>query len=227
MQRKNLLLAGVLFACTLCACSVQNTGDSGGQTADSAPVSSASSESNVPTSTAAPAVSDKQTPEPEEAPAASSDTNSDTTTASSADSQPAEETYTLTRYDSVCDVPYANLDYEVYGGEGVKEGRYGLTKDGTPWVGAPGADQFGDICFSDGHNLYIQCFLSNGDTLSTDFCWFSVNLDHFDDEDPLFLPDETMNQLFIGADGDTLYTADGYEYKVSTVSWCQDGTCKR
>lgn len=33
--------------------------------------------------------------------------------------------------------------------------------------------------------------------------------------------------LFAGADGDTLYTADEYEYKVSTVSWCQDGTCKR
>ena len=33
--------------------------------------------------------------------------------------------------------------------------------------------------------------------------------------------------LFAGADDDTLYTADEYEYKVSTVSWCQDGTCKR
>ena len=33
--------------------------------------------------------------------------------------------------------------------------------------------------------------------------------------------------LFAGADGDTLYTADEYEYNVSTVSWCQDGTCKR
>lgn len=69
-------------------------------------------------------------------------------------------------------------------------------------------------------------FLST-DTPSSDFRWFCVNFDHFDDEDPIFLPDETMNQLFIGADGDTLYTADGYEYTLHTVSWCQDGTCKR
>lgn len=42
-----------------------------------------------------------------------------------------------------------------------------------------------------------------------------------------FLPDETMNKLFTGADGETLYTDDGYQYKLSTMPWCQDGTCKR
>lgn len=225
MRRRISLLVGVLFACALCACSAQNVGDSGSQAASSAPVSSAPSENNLPESTAAPAVSDSQPSAPAESTAASSDINSDAT--SSADSQSSEETYTLTRYESVCDVPYANLDYEVYGGEGVEEGRHGLTKDGVPWVAPPGADQFGDICFSDGHNLYIQCFLTYYDKPSTDFRWFAVNLNHFDDEDSVFLPDETMNQLFVGADGDTLYTADGYEYKLSAVSWCQDGTCKR
>lgn len=46
-------------------------------------------------------------------------------------------------------------------------------------------------------------------------------------EDSHFLPDETMNKLFTGADGETLYTDDGYQYKLSTMPWCQDGTCKR
>lgn len=36
-----------------------------------------------------------------------------------------------------------------------------------------------------------------------------------------------MNKLFTGADGETLYTDDGYQYKLSTMPWCQDGTCKR
>ena len=116
MRRRISLLAGVLFACALCACSAQNVGDSGSQAASSAPVSSAPSENNLPESTAAPAVSDSQPSAPAESTAASSDINSDAT--SSADSQSSEETYTLTRYESVCDVPYANLDYEVYGGEG-------------------------------------------------------------------------------------------------------------
>lgn len=219
MRRKNSLLAVVLFACVLCACSAQNAEGSSNQAAGSAPVSSASSESDSPESTAAPVTSDSQASAPDE-----SDADSDTTTAPSADSQPAEETYTLTRYDSIYDVPYAKLDYVTFDGD---DGHYSLTKNGEPWVGTPGTDQFGDVCFSDGHNLYIQCFLSYGDTLSTDFRWFCANLNHFDDEDPVFLPDETMNQLFVGADGDTLYTADGYQYTLSTVSWCQDGTCKR
>lgn len=223
MRRKISLLAGVLFVCALCACSAQNTGDDGNQTVSSAPASSVSSESDSPESTAAPAASDDSPiSAPAESEASTSSASADEDSA--ADSQPAEETYTLTRYDSIYDVPYAKLDYVTFDGD---DGHYSLTKDGEPWVGTPGTDQFGNVCFSDGHNFYIQCFLSNGDTLSTDFRWFCANLNHFDDEDPLFLPDETMNQLFAGADGDTLYTADGYEYKLSTVSWCQDGTCKR
>lgn len=147
--------------------------------------------------------------------------------ASPSDTQVSPDTYTLTRYDSIYDVPYAKLDYKSYVEEDGDSGHYTLTKDGIPWVGTPGTDQFGDICFSDGRNLYIQCFLSYNDTLSTDFRWFCVNFNHFDDEDSYFLPDETMNKLFTGADGETLYTDDGYQYKLSTMPWCQDGTCKR
>ena len=222
MRRRISLLASVLVACVLCACSAQNVEGNGNQAASSATESSVSSESNSPESTAAPAASDSQTSAPAESEASASSASSDE--ASAADSQPAEETYTLTRYDSIYDVPYAKLDYVTYDGD---DGHYSLAKNGEPWVGTPGTDQFGNVCFSDGHNFYIQCFLSNGDTLSTDFRWFCANLNHFDDEDPVFLPDETMNQLFVGADGDTLYTADGYRYTLSPVSWCQDGTCKR
>lgn len=73
MRRRISLLAGVLFACALCACSAQNVGDSGSQAASSAPVSSAPSENNLPESTAAPAVSDSQPSAPAESTAASSD----------------------------------------------------------------------------------------------------------------------------------------------------------
>ena len=67
-------------------------------------------------------------------------------------------------------------------------------------------------------------FISNASCRITIPC---VNFNHFDDEDSHFLPDETMNKLFTGADGETLYTDDGYQYKLSTMPWCQDGTCKR
>ena len=126
----------------------------------------------------------------------SSSTSSSDSNESPSDTQVSPDTYTLTRYDSIYDVPYAKLDYKSYVEEDGDSGHYTLTKDGIPWVGTPGTDQFGDICFSDGRNLYIQCFLSYNDTLSTDFRWFCVNFNHFDDEDSHFLPDETMNKLF-------------------------------
>ena len=63
---------------------------------------------------------------------------------------------------------------------------------------------------------------------------FSAPLGHWSLRDPATPPptNKLSNAivtvwLFAGADGDTLYTTDEYEYKVSTVSWCQDGTCKR
>ena len=43
----------------------------------------------------------------------------------------------------------------------------------------------------------------------------------------MFAKNLQLNKLFTGADGETLYTDDGYQYKLSTMPWCQDGTCKR
>ena len=226
MKKRIYLLAGALFVFSLCSCSMQIATDSNHQESSSTTTSSSSSESNsseVPSipensnssdSSISVSTADSPSVTPDGISSSTSDVNE-----SASDAQASPDTYTLTRYTSIYDVPYAELDYD--------RGHHFLTKDGKPWVGTPGTDQFGEICFSDGHNFYIQCFLSYNDTLSTDFRWFCANLNHFDDEDPVFLPDETENQLFTGADGDTLYTDDGYQYQLSTMPWCQDGTCKR
>jgi len=229
MKKKIYLLAGTLFVLSLCSCSIQIFTDGKHQESSSATTSSSSSEGNSSEAPSTPEISNRSdisiSDSTADSPSATPDVISSST--SSSDTQVSPDTYTLTRYDSIYDVPYAKLDYKSYVEEDGDSGHYTLTKDGIPWVGTPGTDQFGDICFSDGRNLYIQCFLSYNDTLSTDFRWFCVNFNHFDDEDSHFLPDETMNKLFTGADGETLYTDDGYQYKLSTMPWCQDGTCKR
>lgn len=236
MKKKIYLLAGTLFVLSLCSCSIQIFTDGKHQESSSATTSSSSSEGNSSEAPSTPeisnrsdiSISDSTADSPSATPdVISSSTSSSDSNESPSDTQVSPDTYTLTRYDSIYDVPYAKLDYKSYVEEDGDSGHYTLTKDGIPWVGTPGTDQFGDICFSDGRNLYIQCFLSYNDTLSTDFRWFCVNFNHFDDEDSHFLPDETMNKLFTGADGETLYTDDGYQYKLSTMPWCQDGTCKR
>ena len=224
MKKKMYLLAGALFVFSLCSCSMQIATDSNHQESSSTTTSSSSSESNSSETPSIPensnssdiSISDSTADSPSVTPdGISSSASSPDPNESASDAQASPDTDTLTRYTSIYDVPYAELDYD--------RGHHFLTKDGKPWVGTPGTDQFGEICFSDGHNFYIQC----NDTLSTDFRWFCVNLNHFDDEGPVFLPDETENQLFTGADGDTLYTEDGYQDKLSTMPWCQDGTCKR
>lgn len=225
MKKKIYLLAGTLFVLSLCSCSIQIFTDGKHQESSSATTSSSSSEGNSSEAPSTPeisnrsdiSISDSTADSPSATPdVISSSTSSSDSNESPSDTQVSPDTYTLTRYDSIYDVPYAELDYD-------ERGHNLLTKDGKPWLATPSGDQFGEICFSDGHNFYIQC----NDTLSTDFRWFCVNLNHFDDEDSVFLPDETENQLFTGADGDTLYTEDGYQYKLSTMPWCQDGTCKR
>lgn len=220
MKKRIYLLAGTLFVFSLCSCSMQIATDDNHQESSSATTSTSSEAPSIPENSNSSDISisvstaDSPSVTPDGISSSTSDVNE-----SASDTQASPDTDTLTRYDSIYDVPYAELDYD--------RGHHSLTKDGKPWVGTPGTDQFGEICFSDGHNFYIQCFLSYNDTLSTDFRWFCANLNHFDDEDPVFLPDETENQLFTGADGDTLYTEDGYQYKLSTMPWCQDGTCKR
>lgn len=220
MKNKIYWLVGTLFVFSLCSCSMQIATDGNHRESSSATTSNSSEAPSIPenSNSSDSSISDSTADSPSVTPDGISSSTSDVNESAS-DAQASPDTDTLTRYDSIYDVPYAELDYD--------RGHHSLTKDGKPWVGTPGTDQFGEICFSDGHNFYIQCFLSYNDTLSTDFRWFCANLNHFDDEDPVFLPDETENQLFTGADGDTLYTDDGYQYQLSTMPWCQDGTCKR
>lgn len=111
-------------------------------------------------------------------------------------------TPTFTFYSSVHDIPNVDIGY--------RDNRNGLTKNGEPWFSAPGTQQFGDLCFTDGKTLYIQCFISRD---SDDFRWFYVCFDHFDDE--FIFPEETKNKLFTHADGYTLYTDDGFSYTIS------------
>ena len=219
MEKRIYLLAGILFVLSFCSCSMQIATDSNHRESSSATTSTSSETPSIPenSNSSDSSISDSTADSPSVTPdGISSSTSSSDVNESTSDAQASPDTDTLTRYDSIYDVPYAELDYD-------ERGHNLLTKDGKPWLATPSGDQFGEICFSDGHNFYIQC----NDTLSTDFRWFCVNLNHFDDEDSVFLPDETENQLFTGADGDTLYTEDGYQYKLSTMPWCQDGTCKR
>lgn len=107
----------------------------------------------------------------------------------------------ITFYSSVRDIPNVDIDYS--------DNRNGLTKDGQPWVSAPGTQQFGNLCFSDGKTLYIQCFISND---TDEFKWFYACFNHMDSD--CFLPEETCNKLFDRADGYTLYSEDGFTYTI-------------
>lgn len=219
MKQKMYLLAGAFFVFSLCSCSMQIATDSNHQESSSTTTSTSSETPSIPENSTSSdvSVSDSTADSPSVTPdGISSSASSPVPNESASDTQASPDTYTLTRYTSIYDVPYAELDYD-------ERGHNALIKDGKPWLATPSGDQFGEICFSDGHNFYIQC----NDTLSTDFRWFCANFNHFDDDRPFFLPDETANQLFTGADGDTLYTDDGYRYQLSTMPWCQDGTCKR
>ena len=219
MKNKIYWLVGTLFVFSLCSCSMQIATDSNHRESSSATTSTSSETPSIPenSNSSDSSISDSTADSPSVTPdGISSSTSSSDVNESTSDAQASPDTDTLTRYDSIYDVPYAELDYD-------ERGHNALIKDGKPWLATPSGDQFGEICFSDGHNFYIQC----NDTLSTDFRWFCANFNHFDDDRPFFLPDETENQLFTGADGDTLYTDDGYQYKLSTMPWCQDGTCKR
>lgn len=142
----------------------------------------------------------------------------------------AEETSEITFYDSIYDVPYAELEYEYLQEENgeYENTSFNLIKDGKPWISCPSYYRFGEKCFSDGHNFYIQALYYNDEGEVLDFYWFCRNFNHTDEHD-IYQMDYgvTDDKLFIGARGDTLYTADGFEYTLHTMYWCQDGTCKR
>lgn len=121
-------------------------------------------------------------------------------------------------YDSFRDIPFVKLEYGDFR-EGHQVCKGDLTKNGEPWVSAPGMMEFGDRCFTDGTRLWIQTYT---DTDEGTFDWFVVCFDHFDsdsiwisyptEETEFFHPLE--NHLFTHADGYTVYTDDGYSYTV-------------
>lgn len=111
----------------------------------------------------------------------------------------------LIKYDSVTDIPFIELEITTNGKD--------LYKNGQPWASTPGTQRFGNLCFSDGTTLYIQCFLSENQ--DDGFRWYWVCFDHWHEDAVGFLPEETYNKLFTHADGYTLYTDDGYQYTVT------------
>ena len=52
----------------------------------------------------------------------------------------------LVKYDSIYDIPFVSLDFTNNGNS--------LTRNGYPWVSAPGTQKFGNLCFSDGESGY-------------------------------------------------------------------------
>lgn len=146
MKKKIYLLAGTLFVLSLCSCSIQTFTDGNHQESSSATTSSSSSEGNSSEVPSTPeisnrsdiSISDSTADSPSATPdVISSSTSSSDSNESPSDTQVSPDTYTLTRYDSIYDVPYAKLDYKSYVEEDGDSGHYTLTKDGIPWGGVP------------------------------------------------------------------------------------------
>lgn len=144
MKKKIYLLAGTLFVLSLCSCSIQISTDGNHQESSSATTSSSSSGGNSSEAPSTPeisnrsdiSISDSTADSPSATPdVISSSTSSSDSNESPSDTQVSPDTYTLTRYDSIYDVPYAKLDYKSYVEEDGDSGHYTLTKDGIPWVG--------------------------------------------------------------------------------------------
>lgn len=202
MKKLSLFLACICLAAGVSGCTFgQRGGESSAPAASSSPSASASeeaaaSERDSQTSPAAPsgtALSD----------AGGAEAPSREMAESAPESSAAESSTTegLVRYDSIYDIPFADLEYE--------NDRNSLSLNGEPWASAPGPSKLGDLCFTDGKILIIQCFY--GDL--TNFAWFAAPFD-WKNEAPVF-PEETYNKLFTRAEGYTLYTDDGYSYTVT------------
>lgn len=121
-------------------------------------------------------------------------------------------------YDSFRDIPFVELEYETYGEDHTIAKGY-LTKDGEPWIAAPGMMEFGERCFTDGTRIWIQTckdpdegtfdwFFACFDRHNCDFGWICYPTE----ETEFFYPLE--NHLFTHADGYTVYTDDGFSYTV-------------
>ncbi len=121
-------------------------------------------------------------------------------------------------YDSFRDVPFVDLEYETYGEDHTIAKGY-LTKDGEPWLAAPGEMEFGERCFTDGTRIWIQTYK---DLVDGTFDWFFACFDQHNcdfswicyptEETEFFYPLE--NRLLTHADGYTVYTDDGFSYTV-------------
>lgn len=139
MKKKMYLLAGVFFVLSLCSCSMQIATNGNHQESSSTTTSSSSSESNSSEAPSIPensnssdiSISDSTADSPSVTPdGISSSASSPDPNESASDTQASPDTDTLTRYDSIYDFPYAELDYD-------ERGHNSLIKDGKPWVGAP------------------------------------------------------------------------------------------
>ena len=195
MKKLSLFLVCTFLAVSASGCTLgQQEAETSASVASSQPVSA--SEEKVPSESVSGAPSGTAASDDGVAQAPSEDR------VESASESPTTEG--LVRYDSIYDIPFADLEYE--------DDRNRLTLNGEPWASAPGASKLGDICFTDGKILIIQCFLGNLGDL-TNFVWFAAPFD-WEDEAPLF-PEETYNKRFTRAEGYTLYTDDGYSYTVT------------
>lgn len=215
--------AKAVISVALCACLLSGCGNSGtSEPSSSLPSLSESSASaasgveqdteDVPASTApsaisAPSVDADESGNDLNPPASStSDGTAGAVTESSSETASDETGENavsdgLAAYTSIYDIPFVELDYD--------GSRNCLSLNGEPWIAAPGNSQFGDICFSDGKILIIQCFFSEK---MTGFAWLPAGFD-LNDKISAF-PEETYNKLFTYAEGYTLYTDDGYQYTV-------------
>lgn len=203
MKKLSLFLVCSILVASVSGCAFMGQeGESGSSAASSSQPASVSEEtapaesiSGAPSETASSDAGAAEEPSQDIAESASG---------SSAEENPTTEG--LVRYDSIYDIPFADLEYE--------NDRNSLTLNGEPWASAPGPSKLGDLCFTDGKMLIIQCFLGDLGDL-TNFVWFVAPFD-WKDEAPLF-PEETYNKLFTRADGYTLYTDDGYQYTVTPI----------
>ena len=193
----------VLCICLLTGCTQRVPSSAAGpvsssEIAASSAVSAASADANEFGMDSTPAA-----PSPSASDGAAGD---DTETEANANgSEETTNTEGLVKYDSVYDIPFIEL--------GIANDGKDLTKNGQMWASTPGTQRFGELCFTDGKTLYIQCFLSENP--EDGFRWYWVCFDHWHEDALGFLPEETYNKLFTHADGYTLYTDDGYQYTVT------------
>lgn len=205
MRKLALFLACFMVAVSVSGCAFGQQGEESSPPAASSSRPASVSEEEVASESeeTAPAESVSSAPTETVSSDAAAEESSQEIAESASESSAAESSASegLVRYDSIYDIPFADLDYEM--------DRNALSLNGESWVAAPGPTQLGDLCFSDGKILVIQCF--NRDTHN--FIWFTVSFDP-DYKAPYF-PEETDNKLFTRAEGYTLYTDDGYSYTVT------------